>query len=146
VVTHQLQVERRTAKARRPKTDVLPLNHATKQAKDALLHHLKSSVLLHYPANAKHENCIFHSLYQRTARIQPVAAWFLQYFWLTTRIHDSLNLLIKAFSSGLLGGMVQEKASWERCSSWTVLHAQNTRVLSYGFPLSQGNTEALDRW
>jgi len=29
VVTHQLQVERRTAKARRPKTDVLPLVHAT---------------------------------------------------------------------------------------------------------------------
>jgi len=31
VVTHQLQVERRTAKARRPKTDVLPLDHATNQ-------------------------------------------------------------------------------------------------------------------
>jgi len=31
VVTHQLQVERRTAKARRPKTEVLPLDHATNQ-------------------------------------------------------------------------------------------------------------------
>jgi len=29
VVTHQLQVERRTAKARQPKTDVIPLDHAT---------------------------------------------------------------------------------------------------------------------
>ena len=29
MVTHQLQVERRTAKARRPKTAVLPLDHAT---------------------------------------------------------------------------------------------------------------------
>jgi len=29
VVTHQLQVERRTAKAHRPKTDALPLDHAT---------------------------------------------------------------------------------------------------------------------
>ena len=29
VVTHQLQVERRTAKVRRPETDVLPLCHAT---------------------------------------------------------------------------------------------------------------------
>ena len=29
MLTHQLQVERRTAKARRPKTDVLPLDHAT---------------------------------------------------------------------------------------------------------------------
>jgi len=31
VVTHQLQVERRTAKAHRPKTDALPLDHATNQ-------------------------------------------------------------------------------------------------------------------
>jgi len=29
VVTHQLQVEHRTRKVRRPKTDVLPLCHAT---------------------------------------------------------------------------------------------------------------------
>jgi len=29
VVTHQLQVERRTAKAHRPKTNALPLVHAT---------------------------------------------------------------------------------------------------------------------
>jgi len=36
-------------------------------------------------------------------------------------LYDSLNLVIDAFSSGLL---VQEKGSWERCSSWTVLHAQ----------------------
>ena len=32
--THQMQVERRTAKARRPKTDVLPLDHATNQSAD----------------------------------------------------------------------------------------------------------------
>jgi len=31
VVTHQLQVERRTAKAHRPKTNVIPLDHATNQ-------------------------------------------------------------------------------------------------------------------
>ena len=30
MVTHQLQVERRTGKVRRPETDVLPLSHATK--------------------------------------------------------------------------------------------------------------------
>ena len=29
LVTHQLQVERRTGKVRRPETDVLPLCHAT---------------------------------------------------------------------------------------------------------------------
>jgi len=33
--------------------------------------------------------------------------------------------------------MVQEKGSREHCSSWTVLHAQNTSALSSGFPLSQ---------
>ena len=31
VVTHQLQVERRTGKVRRPETDVLPLCHATNE-------------------------------------------------------------------------------------------------------------------
>jgi len=40
--------------------------------------------------------------------------------------------------------MVQEKGSRERCSSWTVLHAQSTSALSFGFPLSQGNAETLD--
>ena len=29
MVTHQLQVERRTGKVRRPETDVLPLSHAS---------------------------------------------------------------------------------------------------------------------
>jgi len=33
VVTHQLQVERRTAKAHRPKTDALLLDHATNHDK-----------------------------------------------------------------------------------------------------------------
>jgi len=32
VVTHQLQVERRTAKAHLPKTDALPLDHVTNVA------------------------------------------------------------------------------------------------------------------
>jgi len=42
--------------------------------------------------------------------------------------------------------MVQEKGSRERCSSWTVLHAQNTSAMCSGFSLSQGNAKALDRW
>jgi len=41
------------------------------------------------------------------------------------------------------GGLIREKGSRERCSSWTVLHAQSTSALSYGFPLSQGNAKAL---
>jgi len=61
-------------------------------------------------------------------------------------LYDSLNLVINAFSLGLFGGMIQEKGSRQCCSSWTVLHAQSTSVLSSGFPLSRGNAEALDRW
>jgi len=60
-------------------------------------------------------------------------------------LYDSLSLVINAFSFGLLEGMVQTKGSRERCSSWTVLHAQCTSALSSGFPPSQGNAEALDR-
>jgi len=37
VVTHQLQVERRTGKVRRPETDVLPLCHATNQIWDTVI-------------------------------------------------------------------------------------------------------------
>jgi len=42
-------------------------------------------------------------------------------------------------------GMAQEKGSRERYRSWTVLHAQYTSMLSSGFPISQGNAEALER-
>jgi len=58
-------------------------------------------------------------------------------------LYDSLNLVINVFSLGLLRGMVQEKGSREHCSSWIVA-AQSTCALSSGFPLSQGNAEALD--
>ena len=50
-------------------------------------------------------------------------------------LYDSLNLVINAFSSGLLGSMVQEKGSRQFCSSWTVLHAQCTSALPSGFPI-----------
>jgi len=39
--------------------------------------------------------------------------------------------------------MVQGKESRECCSSWTALHAQSTSALSSGFPLLQGNADAL---
>ena len=45
-----------------------------------------------------------------------------------TLLYDSLNLVINEFCSGLPGGMVYEKGSGERCSSWTVLHAQCMRT------------------
>ena len=63
---------------------------------------------------------------------------------LITLLHEFLNLAINVFSSGLLGGM--DKQSRERCRSWTVLPAQCTSALSSGFPISQGNAQALDRW
>jgi len=102
------------------------------------------------------ENRIFtQMLYQCIAWIQP-AVLFLQSFWLTTHTDDavwlskSCNQCVQP--AGLLGAMVQEKGSRERCWSWTVLHAQCTSAqssgfpLSSGFPISQGNAEALDRW
>jgi len=52
-----------------------------------------------------------------------------------TLLYDSLSLVINAFSSGLLGGMVQEKGSRERSRSWTVLHAQCISAMSSGFPI-----------
>jgi len=54
-------------------------------------------------------------------------------------LYDSLNLVTNAFSLGLLWAMVQEKGSWERCSSWTALHAQSTSALSCGVVLKQLN-------
>jgi len=46
---------------------------------------------------------------------------------------------------GTIGSMAQEKGSRQRCSSWTVLHAQCTSALCSAFLISQGNAEALDR-
>ena len=53
VVTHQLQVERKTGKVRRPETDVLPLCHATMRwvAHDNTLY--KSMVILLYFVNSR---------------------------------------------------------------------------------------------
>ena len=38
MVTHQLQVERRTAKGHRPKTDALPLDYATSERVKSVIH------------------------------------------------------------------------------------------------------------
>jgi len=42
-------------------------------------------------------------------------------------------------------GMVQEKGSRQRCSSWTVLRTQRASALFSGLPLLQGNAEELNR-
>ena len=80
--------------------------------------------------------------------------WLLDFFnlfdsWLIlTLLYDSLNLVTNAFISGLLGTWFRiDKRSRERCRSCklTVLQAHCTSV-SFGFPISQDNAEALDRW
>ena len=103
-------------------------------------------MLLHYLAKGGNTKIAFvHS----NARIKQVAAWFLQSFWLMTHIHAALWLsksCNQCIQLGAVGGMVQEKGSRKRSGSWTALHEQCTSALSSGFPLSQGNAEALDRW
>jgi len=57
-------------------------------------------------------------------------------------LYDSLNLIINAFSLGLLWG----HGSGERKSrALRQLDCVARSALSSGFPLSQGNAEALDR-
>jgi len=63
-----------------------------------------------------------------------------------TLLYDSLNLVINAFSLGLLGGHGSRERKSESCSSWTVLHTQSTSALSSGLLLLQGNAEALNGW
>jgi len=93
----------------------------------------------------KRENCISYSNAVLVHCLNSTSCLISSMFWLTTPVltllYDSLNLVINALSSGLLGGMVQDKRR-----SWNVLHAQYTSALSSGFSISQGNVEALDRW
>ena len=85
----------------------------------------------------KHKNRIF-SLKRCVSALLEFNQSLLDFFSLFDSrlilmlLYDSLNRVINAFSSGLLGGMVQEKRSQESRSSWTVLHAQCmcTNVLS----------------
>ena len=91
-----------------------------------------------------HKNCVFLSALPEFNQLLDFFNLFHLRLILTLP-YDCLNLVINAFSSGLLGGTVQEKGSREHCRSWTVLHAQCTSVLFSEFPILQGNAEALDR-
>ena len=90
---------------------------------------------LHFHSNAVLLHC------QNSTSCCLISSTFLV---ILTLLYDSLNPVIDAFSSGLLGGMVQEKRSRECCSNCTVLHAHGTSALSSGFPLLQGNAETLN--
>jgi len=62
-----------------------------------------------------------------------------------TPLYDFLNLVINAFSYRDYWGMVQEKGSRERCSSWTVVQAQCTSALCSAFLILQGSAEGLPK-
>ena len=68
-------------------------------------------VPLHYLTKWGNTKIAFFTqmLYQCTSRCL-ISSIFLTH----TLLYDSLNLVINAFSSGLLGGMIQEKGSRER--------------------------------
>jgi len=86
-------------------------------------------------------------LYSCVISIQP-AAWF-QSFWLITHTYAAVwfpKSCDQCVHLGAVGGMVQDKRSRESYRSWTVLHTQSISALSCGFPILQGNAEALDRW
>jgi len=61
---------------------------------------------------------------------------------LTMLQYDSISHVINAFSPQGCWG----HGSRERKSTALQLHAQCTSALSSGFPISQGNAEALERW
>jgi len=99
--------------------------------------------------NGKHKNCIFHSLNSPLPEFNQSLHGLFSLFWLTTHTHCCMTpYILQSMRSArsCWVDMAQEKGSRERCSSWTVLHAQCTSALSSGFPLSQGNAEALNRW
>jgi len=105
-------------------------------------------VLLHYLVKRGNAKVAFSPLSCITAL--PELNQLLDFFNLfdlrliLTLLYDSRSLVINAFK-GTVGGMVQEKESRQCCSSWTVLHPQSTSALSSGFPISQGDADALDR-
>ena len=100
--------------------------------------------------NGKHENYIFHSLYQCISRIQPAAAWFLQPFWLTTNTQAAAWLPKSSNQCVQLGAFVRHGSGERKSRALQQLDcvacAQSTSALSFGFPISQDNDEALDSW
>jgi len=91
----------------------------------------------------KHENCIFTQMPEFNQSLLDFFNLFDTRLLLTLLLPISCNQWVQLHA---VGGMVQEKGSQERSSSWTVLHAQCTSALSSWFPLSPSNAEALDRW
>jgi len=95
----------------------------------------------------KHKNCI---LLKRCISALRELIELLDFFKLSDSrlilmlLYNSRNLVINAFSSGLLGAWFRRKEV-ESAAEAIVLHAQCTSALSSGFPISQGNAEAINR-
>ena len=73
-------------------------------------------------------------MYQCIARIQPVATWCLQSFWLTTHTHAAVWL--PKFSNqcvqlGAVGGILQEKACKSRTPQHLVCVVRTMHVHQY---------------
>ena len=96
----------------------------------------------------KHKNCI---LLKRCISALRELIELLDFFKLSDSrlilmlLYNSRNLVINAFSSGLLGAWFRRKEVESAAAYCTVLPAQCTSALSSGFPISQGNAETLDR-
>ena len=92
----------------------------------------------------KHKNCIFHS----NARIQPVATWFLQSFWLTTHTHAAVwlpKLCKQCIQLGAVGARFRRKEV-KSAHAAGLLHAQCAVFWVLSLATWQGNAEALDMW
>jgi len=86
VVTHQLQVERRTGKVRRPETDVLPLCHATNQ----------------------HDRTLRDILERRIkGRKKYFDEWYILSLWFSLHKHRRIHNQMPVFSRGFLLPCVQ---------------------------------------
>jgi len=69
VVTHQLQVERRTAKAHRPKIDALPLDHVANYARAISLNaHAHYFVLFKNPWDANQFATLARQMYPNSSK------------------------------------------------------------------------------
>ena len=92
----------------------------------------------------KHENCIFHSLYYCIARMLDFFSLFDSRLILTL-LYDSLNLVINAFSLGLLGDGSKERKSRTLQQLDSVACIKHQCAVFWVF-LSQCNAEALAKW
>ena len=124
VVTHQLQVERRTGKVRRPETDVLPLCHATNLCTTLHIIKIRWSVCVMIRRKTKKDKeinlTVINWVFAQTtlfvgSKLNFVWAWF------------EVNSFIKdPWSSLMVDEKVDvtwslEKAIIEKCCWWPLL-------------------------